>query len=85
MLSVKYAPDVPKALVEVVEHHARRAGLSLEALEVIGASLDFVEAFIVAAEDDRVPVFLSEVGLAPPMDKVTLARWQAERLFGVEA
>lgn len=84
MLSVKYAPDVPPALVEVVEHHARRAGLSLGTLEVIGASLDFVESFIVASEDGLVPEFLARAGLRP-MDKVSLARWQAERLFGAEA
>lgn len=86
MLSVKYAPDVPPALVEVLEHHARRAGLSLDALEVIGASLDFVEAFIVASEDGAVPDFLARAGLAPAAaDKVALARWQAERLFGAKA
>lgn len=85
MLSVKYAPDVPRAMADLLEHHARRAGLSLDALEVIGASLDFVEAFIVAAEDDAVPDFLARVGLAPPRDVVGRARWQAQKLFGVKA
>lgn len=85
MLSVKYGLDVPPALVEVLEHHARRAGLSLDALELIGASLDFVEAFIVASEDGTVPDFLARAGLAPPRETVALARWQAERLFGVKA
>lgn len=85
MLSVPYSPDVPAQLVQLLEHHARRHGLSLEALEVIGASLDFVEMFIVASEDERVPEFLERAGLAAPQDKVSLARWQAERLFGAKA
>ena len=82
MLSVKYGADVPPALVEVLEHHARGAGLSLEAMEVIGASLDFVEAFIVAAEDGRVGEFVERAGLgrAATVD----ARAVANRLFGAE-
>lgn len=83
MLSVKYGNDVPRAMADLLEHHARRAGLSLDALEVIGASLDFAEAFIVASEDEKVPEFLARVGLAPaPVGKVALARWQAAKLFG---
>ncbi|HWH08131.1 MAG TPA: hypothetical protein VNX21_02960 [Candidatus Thermoplasmatota archaeon] len=85
MLSVKYGSDVPRAMADLLEHHARRAGLSLDALEVIGASLDFVEAFIVASEDEKVPEFLARVGLGAPRGKVELARWQARRLFGVRA
>jgi hypothetical protein len=84
MLSVPYSPDVPPALVELVEHHARLAGVSLEALEVIGASLDFVEAFIVAAEDGQALEFVSRhfaSGVAPS-GNVERARWQAARLFG---
>lgn len=82
-LSVRYGADVPPAMVELVEHHARHAGLSLMALEVIGASLDFVEAFIVAAEDGQGLAFAARHGLAPPQpDKVSVARWQAEKLFG---
>lgn len=85
MLSVKYGNDVPRAIADLLEHHARRAGLSLDALEVIGASLDFAEAFIVASEDDKVHDFLATVGLAPPPGKVALARWQAQKLFGLKA
>lgn len=82
MLSVRYGNDVPPALVELLEHHARHAGLSLAALEVIGASLDFVEAFIVAAEKGEGTAFASRLGLMPPEDGVDRARWQAEKLFG---
>lgn len=83
MLSVRYAPDVPRAMIDQLEHHARAAGLSLGALEVIGASLDFVESFIVASEDGEAQRFLREMGLAPPAaDAPSVARWQAEKLFG---
>lgn len=81
MLSVRYGPDVPPALAQLVEHHARAAGLSLGALEVIGASLDFVEAFIVAAEEGQGAEYARRLGLMPPADKIGRARWQAEKLF----
>jgi hypothetical protein len=80
MLSVKYGADVPLSLAEVAEHHARAAGVSLDALEVIGASLDFVEAFIVASEDGQCAEFVARLGL----DRAATARARtvAERLFG---
>lgn len=81
MLSVRYGPDVPPALAQLVEHHARAEGLSLAALEVIGASLDFVEAFIVASEEGQGAEFARRMGLMPPSDKIGRARWQAEKLF----
>ena len=82
MLSVRYGPDVPRAMIDLLEHHARREGLSLGALEVLGASLDFVEAFIVAAEDGVAHEMLARLGLAPPAsDRVSTARWQAEKIF----
>ncbi len=83
MLSVPYAADVPRAMIEVLEHHARQHGVSLEALEKIGATLDGVETFIVAAEDGKVGAFLADLFGAPMvMTKVERARWQAARLFG---
>lgn len=83
MLSVHYGADVPRAMIDLLEHHARAQGLSLGALEVIGASLDFVEAFIVAAEDGQALAFLRRLGLAPDAeDAVSVARWQAEKVFG---
>ena len=81
MLSVRYGNDVPRAMSELLEHHARHAGLSLAALEIIGASLDHVEAFIVASEDGQGVEFARGLGLLPPADKVGLARWQANKLF----
>jgi hypothetical protein len=81
MLSVRYGPDVPPAIAELVEHHARAAGLSLAALEVIGASLDFAESFIVACEDGIGTDYARKLGLLPPADNVGKARWQADRLF----
>lgn len=82
MLSVQYAPEVPPALAELVERHARDAGLSLGALEAIGASLDRVEAFIVASEDGLGLAWAREAGFAPPGDALGRARWQAARIFG---
>lgn len=82
MLSIHYGSDVPPAMAELLEHHARAAGLSLGALEIIGASLDFVESFIVASEEGRGLEWSREHGLAPPADTVGRARWQAEKVFG---
>ena len=81
MISVPYGRDVPRAMVELLEHHARAAGLSLAALEIIGASLDHVEAFIVASEEGRGDEFARTLGLLAPVDKVERARWQAAKLF----
>lgn len=82
MLSVRYGPDVPLAMAELLEHHARSVGLSLGAIEVLGASLDFVEAFIVASEDGQGSDYARQMGLLPPLDNVERARWTAEKLFG---
>ena len=83
MLSVRYGNDVPRAMAEVVEFHARAAGLSLGAIEAIGATLDAAEAFIVASEAGLGLAWAQEAGIAPPVDKVGRARWQARQLFGV--
>jgi hypothetical protein len=82
MLSIRAGPDVPPTMVDLLVHHARPVGLSLEALEVLGASLDFVEAFIVASEEGRGAEYARGLGLLPPEEKVARARWQAQRLFG---
>ncbi|HVL47657.1 MAG TPA: hypothetical protein VM889_03785 [Candidatus Thermoplasmatota archaeon] len=50
MLDLAYAPDVPRAMLDVLEHHGRRLGLPLSTLEAIGQSLDLVERFIVECE-----------------------------------
>lgn len=81
MLSVRYGNDVPRAMTELLEHHARHAGLSLAALEILGASLDHAEAFIIAAEDGNGADFARKLGLLPPEDKIGRARWQAAKLF----
>ena len=81
MLSVRYGSDVPPAMAQLLEHHARHAGLSLAALESIGAALDQVEAFIVASEDGLGEQWAREQSLLPPTDKVGKARWVADRLF----
>jgi hypothetical protein len=82
MLSVRYGNDVPPALAELVEFHARAAGLSLGAVEVIGATLESVEAFIVASEAGTALDWAERKGLSPPVDKLGRARWVAARIFG---
>lgn len=52
MLNLRYGP-VPRAMLEVMEHHGRHLGLSLTAIEAIGQHLDLVEAFIVESEAGR--------------------------------
>lgn len=82
MLALRCGPDVPPALADLLVHHARAVGLSLEAIEILGASLDFTEAFIVASEDGHGADYCRGLGLLPPQDKVGRARWQAQKLFG---
>jgi hypothetical protein len=82
MLAVRCGPDVPPAMADLLLHHARGVGLSLEAIEVLGASLDFTEAFIVAAEDGVGADHCRRLGLLPPATTVGRARWQAQKLFG---
>lgn len=82
MLAVRCGPEVPPAMADLLVHHARAVGLSLAAIEVIGASLDFTEAFIVASEDGEGPAHCRRLGLLPPEGNVERARWQAQRLFG---
>lgn len=82
MLAVRCGPDVPPAMADLLVHHARQVGLSLAAIEIIGDSLDFVEAFIVASEEGRATDYARGLGLLPPEDKIGKARWQAQKLFG---
>lgn len=82
MLAVRCGPDVPPTMADLLVHHARAVGLSLAAIEVIGASLDFTEAFIVASEDGHGADHCRRLGLLPPEETVALARWQAQKLFG---
>lgn len=82
MLAVTYGRDVPPAMAELLEHHARAAGLSLGAVEALGASLHLVESFIVASEDGYGVEYARGLGLAPPDGQIERARWVAARLFG---
>lgn len=50
MVRLAYGPDVPPALLELVEFHARNIGLPLHLLELMGKAEETAEAFIVAAE-----------------------------------
>lgn len=50
MLALDYGPDVPFAIREVLEHHARSGGVPLSELETAGRDLASAEAFIIAHE-----------------------------------
>lgn len=50
MLALDYGHDVPLAIREVLEHHARTGGVPLAELELAGRDLASAEAFIVAHE-----------------------------------
>lgn len=50
MLKLSYDSGVPRAMIETMEHHGRRLGVALDALERLGQSLDTVEGFILACE-----------------------------------
>lgn len=83
MLEVNYAPHIPQALIDVAEHHARLNGVSLDALERIGESLDFVEQFIIAAEDGDAYQYAEQfLGRHEKQPQVERARVVAARLFG---
>lgn len=81
VLNLPYSPDVPRALIEVVEHHGRRLGLTLAALERIGQSLDLSESFIVASESGIGNEFADAVeqGTALPVPAFALALGQRDR------
>lgn len=74
MLDLPYHPDVPRAMLENMEHLGRRLGLPLEALERIGQSLDLVERFILACEGGWGAEFGSALarGAAPTIPLVRL-------------
>lgn len=50
MLALDYGSDVPSAIREILEHHARAGGVALSELEAAGRDLASAEAFIVARE-----------------------------------
>ncbi len=81
MLDVAYAPDVPRAMIESLEHHARRLGLALADVERIGQSLDAVERFIVASEAGWGAYFASALGATGtlPAPPVVLPRARSPR------
>lgn len=52
-LDLDYDDALHPTMVDLLEHHARRLGVPLAAVERIGQDLDALEAFVVAAEDGR--------------------------------
>lgn len=69
-LNLDYGDDVPAALLDLVELHARHLGLPLAAVETIGQDLERTEAFLVAVEDGRALAFgLRAAGLQGPFPR----------------
>lgn len=68
MVALAYGPDVPAALLEVVEHHARGIGLPLHLLELVGGSLDRAEGFVLAAEKGLGLAFAMNLCYGDPFD-----------------
>lgn len=75
VLNLTYHPDVPTAVIEMIEHHARRLGVTLDALELIGQSLDLSESFIVASESGMGAEYATAIerGVAPPVPLAVVA------------
>ena len=50
MVRLAYGPDVPRAVLDLVEFHGRNLGLPLHLLELMGKDADHAERFVIAAE-----------------------------------
>lgn len=68
MVALAYGPDVPRALVDLLEHHARNIGLPLHLLELMGKDQEQAERFIVAAEQGLGLAFAMNVCYGEPFD-----------------
>ena len=66
MLPLNYGRDVPLKLIEEMEFHAKRLGVSLDAMERIGQDMALTEKFIVAAEVGRGQEFARAVEFNEP-------------------
>jgi hypothetical protein len=87
MVRLAYGPDVPPALLDQVEHHARGIGLPLHLLEKMGASVEAAERFIVAAERGLGMALAMNEVYGQPFDElleVTPATLEAETILGVD-
>lgn len=88
-MRLAYGPDVPQALIDQVEFHARSLGLPLHLLEMMGQSTERAEQFIVAAERGLGMAFAMNVCYGEPFDAflkppVALAAIKAEAALGVD-
>lgn len=53
MLPLDYDAKIPRALIELLEHHARRFGMPLARVEQLGRDLELLERFLVAVEQGQ--------------------------------
>lgn len=77
MLNLAYGP-VPAPMLEMMEHHGRRLGLSLSELEAIGQHLELVERFIVESEEGRGEAFAGFLAERAAGAAALAARFRAE-------
>ncbi|HVL86543.1 MAG TPA: hypothetical protein VM681_00845 [Candidatus Thermoplasmatota archaeon] len=62
MLNLAYGVDVPAPLLEIMEHHARRLGLPLSQVELLGQDTETVEGFLLAIERGAARSYASSLG-----------------------
>lgn len=60
-LDVDHAPDVPLSTLEALEQAARRTGLPLGDLELLGQTPESAQGFVSACQADAVPEYLESV------------------------
>ncbi|HEV8358879.1 MAG TPA: hypothetical protein VGR28_00335 [Candidatus Thermoplasmatota archaeon] len=68
MVKLAYGPDVPGAVIDIVEFHARNLGLPLHLLEMMGSNLDRAEQFVLAAERGLGMAFAMTACYGQPFD-----------------
>lgn len=72
MLNLAYSPEVPKAMIEMLEHYGKRMGMSLEEMETLGQSLQSVEQFLTEVEGAQMALF-RDLGLVQVVGGATPA------------
>jgi len=70
MVTLAFGPDVPRPLLDLVEHHAHHLGLPLHVLEQLGKDAERAEGFILAAEQGLGVAFAMTITYGPPFDRL---------------
>lgn len=64
-LAVSYSAEIPDALLEAMESHGRRLGLSMETLERVGNDPVLCEDFVAHAEVGAGDLFIADLTAEP--------------------